>query len=39
MAVHSGDAEPTDGDYFGTTVTRTARLIEQGTFNALRQDH
>jgi class 3 adenylate cyclase len=30
MAVHSGDAEPTDGDYFGTTVTRTARLMDAG---------
>jgi len=30
IGVHSGDAEPTDGDYFGATVTRTARLMDAG---------
>ena len=30
IGVHSGEAEPTDGDYFGTTVTRTARIMDAG---------
>ncbi|MEX2278705.1 MAG: adenylate/guanylate cyclase domain-containing protein, partial [Acidimicrobiia bacterium] len=30
IGVHSGEAEPRDGDYFGPTVTRTARLMDAG---------
>ena len=30
FGVHSGEAEPQEGDYFGTTVTRTARLMDAG---------
>jgi predicted ATPase/class 3 adenylate cyclase len=30
MGVHSGEAEPRDGDYFGSTVTRTARIMDAG---------
>jgi predicted ATPase/class 3 adenylate cyclase len=30
IGVHSGEAEPRDGDYFGATVTRTARLMDAG---------
>jgi predicted ATPase/class 3 adenylate cyclase len=30
IGVHAGEAEPTEGDYFGTTVTRTARIMEAG---------
>ena len=30
IGVHSGEAEPTDGDYFGPTVTRAARIMEAG---------
>ena len=30
FGVHSGEAEPQDGDYFGATVTRTARLMDAG---------
>ncbi|HUP15776.1 MAG TPA: adenylate/guanylate cyclase domain-containing protein [Acidimicrobiia bacterium] len=30
IGVHSGEAEPTDGDYFGATVTRTARIMDAG---------
>jgi predicted ATPase/class 3 adenylate cyclase len=30
IGVHAGDAEPTEGDYFGTTVTRTARIMDAG---------
>ena len=30
FGVHSGEAEPQGGDYFGTTVTRTARLMDAG---------
>ncbi len=30
IGVHSGEAEPRDGDYFGSTVTRTARLMDAG---------
>lgn len=30
IGVHSGEAEPRDGDYFGGTVTRTARLTDAG---------
>jgi predicted ATPase/class 3 adenylate cyclase len=28
IGVHSGEAEPRDGDYFGATVTRTVRLMD-----------
>ena len=30
IGVHSGEAEPRDGDYFGSTVTRTARVMDAG---------
>jgi predicted ATPase/class 3 adenylate cyclase len=30
MAVHTGDAEPREGDYFGPTLNRTARLLAAG---------
>ena len=30
IGVHSGEAEPRDNDYFGATVTRTARLMDAG---------
>jgi predicted ATPase/class 3 adenylate cyclase len=30
IGVHSGEAEPRDGDYFGATITRTARLMDAG---------
>lgn len=30
IGVHTGEAEPRDGDYFGATVTRTARLMDAG---------
>lgn len=30
IGVHSGEAEPRDDDYFGPTVTRTARLMDAG---------
>ena len=30
IGVHSGEAEPTGGDYFGVTVTRTARVMDAG---------
>jgi predicted ATPase/class 3 adenylate cyclase len=30
IGVHSGEAEARDGDYFGATVTRTARLMDAG---------
>ncbi|MDH3250017.1 MAG: adenylate/guanylate cyclase domain-containing protein, partial [Acidimicrobiia bacterium] len=30
MGVNSGEAEPVDGDYFGSTVTRTARVMDAG---------
>lgn len=30
IGIHSGEAEPRDGDYFGATVTRTARLMDAG---------
>ncbi len=30
IGVHSGEAEPRDGDYFGSTVTRTVRLMDAG---------
>ena len=30
IGIHSGEAEPRDGDYFGSTVTRTARLMDAG---------
>lgn len=30
IGVHTGEAEPRDGDYFGPTVTRTARLMDAG---------
>ena len=30
FGVHSGEAEPREGDYFGPTVTRTARLMDAG---------
>src|SRR5262245_16589643 len=28
IALHTGEAEPRDGDYFGQTPNRVARLIE-----------
>ena len=30
MALHSGEAEARDGDYFGATLNRTARLLSAG---------
>ncbi|HJQ96038.1 MAG TPA: adenylate/guanylate cyclase domain-containing protein [Acidimicrobiia bacterium] len=30
IGVHTGEAEPTEGDYFGATVTRTARIMDAG---------
>jgi predicted ATPase/class 3 adenylate cyclase len=30
IGVHAGEAAPRDGDYFGPTVTRTARLTDAG---------
>jgi class 3 adenylate cyclase len=30
MALHRGDVEPRDGDYFGPTVNRVARLLAAG---------
>lgn len=30
IGVHAGEAEPSDGDYFGSTVTRTARIMDAG---------
>jgi predicted ATPase/class 3 adenylate cyclase len=30
MAIHAGDADERDGDYFGTSVNRTARLLSAG---------
>ena len=30
FGVHSGESQPRDGDYFGPTVTRTARLMDAG---------
>ena len=30
IGVHAGEAEPRDGDYFGSTVTRTARIMDAG---------
>lgn len=30
IGVNSGEAEPVDGDYFGSTVTRTARVMDAG---------
>ncbi|HVR31926.1 MAG TPA: adenylate/guanylate cyclase domain-containing protein [Acidimicrobiia bacterium] len=30
IGVHTGEAEPRDGDYFGPTVTRTARIMDAG---------
>ena len=30
IGVHAGEAAPRDGDYFGPTVTRTARLMDAG---------
>ncbi len=30
IGVHSGEAEPTDGDYFGPTVNRAARIMDAG---------
>ncbi len=30
MGIHTGDAERRDGDYFGLTVSRTARLMSAG---------
>ncbi|MBZ0212944.1 MAG: adenylate/guanylate cyclase domain-containing protein, partial [Nitrospirae bacterium] len=30
MAIHFGDAEPRDGDYFGPTLNRLARLLAIG---------
>lgn len=30
IGIHSGEAEPRDSDYFGATVTRTARLMDAG---------
>ncbi len=30
IGVNSGEAQPIDGDYFGSTITRTARVMDAG---------
>ena len=31
MGIHAGEAQPRDGDYFGVTVTRAARVMDAGS--------
>ncbi|TFH17476.1 MAG: adenylate/guanylate cyclase domain-containing protein, partial [Acidimicrobiales bacterium] len=31
IGLNSGEAEPVDGDYFGSTITRSARVMDAGS--------